>query len=592
MQKQITPPRITDRLYHWMPGLPELLHYNRKPLKRDLVAGLSVASVALPIGIAYAQLAGFNPVVGLYSTILPMIVYAFFGSSRQLIVGPDAATCAMITATLASLAIAGGDPGLYHALAVSLTLFTGLFCLLAGRLRLGFLADFLSRSVLMGLLNGVAITIIVGQLGKVFGIKVVGDTVVVQLISFFGNVQKPQWSTLLLSIGLVCIYVVLMLLWRKGPLALIVTAIAIIVSFTFDMAGKGVTVVGNIPSALPNLQWPSLPPESWGTLLPAAAALAFISFSGATLTGRSFAAKNGYDIDNNRELIALGAAHIASALSQGFAVSGADSRTAVNDAAGGKTRMAQIFAALAVLLALLALTSPLAYMPTAALGVILIVSAIRLIDFRTFIRLGKVSKSEFRIALATLLGVVLIGVMQGILLAILLSLIRFLTRTARPFDHRLGLIEPHGDFYELDHYPEAKEVPGLLFYRFDASLIFFNSDYFKQRVMEFMEASEVPVNWVVIDGRSMNNIDLTGALMLYDLGKSLAARGIVLALTGRAEQIMKWMRMRQGDGEAPPMRLFQNRRLALEAYRKTFRGYSRTAPDICASVVDPMKYSE
>jgi MFS superfamily sulfate permease-like transporter len=334
------------------------------------------------------------------------------------------------------------------------------------------------------------------------------------------------------------------------------------------MAGKGVALVGNIPSALPVLRLPALPPESWGTLLPAAAALAFISFCGATLTGRSFAAKNGYDIDSNREFTALGAAHIASALSQGFAVSGADSRTAVNDAAGGKTRMAQIFAALAILIALLALTEPLAYMPAAALGVILIVSSIRLIDVRTFVRLGKVSNSEFRIALATWLGVMLIGVMQGILLAILLSLIRFLTRTARPVDHRLGLIESQGDFYEIDHYPEAREVPGLLFYRFEASLIFFNADYFKQRVVELIESSEIPVRWVVVDGRSMNNIDLTGALMLYGLGKALAARGIVLALTGRAEQIMKWMRMQESDSESTSVRLFENRLLALEAYRE------------------------
>jgi len=559
--------RIMDWLADSMPGFTELLNYNRKPLKRDLIAGLSVAAVSLPVSIAYAQMAGFSPVVGLYSTILPMIVYAFFGSSRQLIVGPDAATCAMITATLASLAAADGDPDQYHALAVSLTLFTGFFCLLAGRFRFGFLADLLSRSILVGLLNGVAISIIVGQLGKIFGVSVAGNNVVGQLISFFEQVHKPQLSTLLLSIGLFSIYLVLMRLWRKGPLALIVAALAIVISFVFDMAGKGVAVVGEIPSALPVLRLPALPPESWGTLLPAAAALAFISFSSATLTGRSFAAKNGYDIDSNREFFALGLADIASALSQGFAISGADSRTAVNDAAGGKTRMVQIFAALAILLALLVLTSPLAYLPAAALGVILIVSAYKLIDFRIINKLRGVSASEFRIALVTLLAVVLIGVMQGILLAVLMALFRFLMRTARPVDHRLGLIESQGDFYELDHYPEAKEVPGLLFYRFEASLIFFNAGYFKQRVTELIETSEVPVRWVVIDGRSMNNIDLTGAMMLYDLGKALAARGIVLALTGRVGQIMKWMRMQQSDSNSPPVRLFQNRRLALEAYR-------------------------
>ncbi|MCL2310042.1 MAG: SulP family inorganic anion transporter [Proteobacteria bacterium] len=568
MRKLTVPPLIMDRLARWMPGLPELLSYNRKPLKRDLIAGLSVAAVCLPVSIAYAQLAGFSPVVGLYSTILPMIVYAFFGSSRQLIVGPDAATCAMIVATLTPLATASDNPDYYHALAVSLTLFTGLFCILAGRFRLGFLADLLSRSILVGLLNGVAVIIIVGQLGKVFGIAVEGKNVVRQLISFADKIQEPHWPTLLLSLGLALLYLVLIRFWRKGPSALIVAVVAVAVSFALDLAGMGVAVIGNIPSALPSLHWPALPPESWGTLLPAAAALAFISFSSATLTGRSFAAKNGYDIDSNKELYALGASNIASALSQGFAISGADSRTAVNDAAGGKTRMVQIFAALAILLVLLVLTSPLAHLPTAALGIILIFSAIKLTDFRIYAELYRVSASEFRIALVTLLAVVLIGVMPGILLAVLLALVRFLTRTARPVDYRLGLIESQGDFYEIEHYPEAKEIPGLLFYRFEASLIFFNANYFKQRVTELVETSETPVRWVVVDGRSINNIDLTGALALYDLGKTLAARGVVLALTGRAEKIMKWMRMQRGDNTSLPVRLFQNRRLALEAYRE------------------------
>ncbi|MDR2016271.1 MAG: SulP family inorganic anion transporter [Burkholderiales bacterium] len=557
-----------SRLTRWMPGLPELLSYNRKPLKRDVIAGLSVAAVCLPVSIAYAQLAGFSPVVGLYSTILPMMVYAFFGSSRQLIVGPDAATCAMITATLTPLMVAGSDPDYYHALAVSLTLFTGFFCLLAGRFRLGFLADLLSRSILMGLLHGVAIAIIVGQLGKVFGISAPGKNVVRQLISFFEQVQGLHWPTLALSLALIFLHVILIRCWRKGPSALIVVVVAIVASFSLDLAGKGVAVIGAIPSALPRLHWPALPPESWGTILPSAAALAFISFSSATLTARSFAAKNGYNIDDNKELVALGASNIASAVSQGFAISGADSRTAVNDAAGGKTRMVQIFAALAILLALLVLTSPLAHLPTAALGVVLIVSAIGLTDFKTYAKLREASRSEFRIALVTLLAVVFVGVMEGILLAVLLALTRFLMRTARPSDYRLGVIESQGDFYEIEHYPEAKEIPGLLFYRFEASLIFFNANYFKQRLTKMIRTSKTPVRWVVVDGRSINNIDLTGALMLYDLAKTLAARGIVLALTGRTEKIVKWMGMQRGGGESLPVRLFQNRRLALEAYHR------------------------
>ncbi|MDR1529278.1 MAG: SulP family inorganic anion transporter [Burkholderiales bacterium] len=559
---------VKNRLSRWMPGLPELLSYNRAPFKRDLIAGLSVAAVALPTSIAYAQLAGFSPVVGLYSTILPMIVYALFGSSRQLIVGPDAATCAMIMAALTPLVAATDDPEYYHALAVSLTLFTGFFCLLAGKFRLGFLADFLSRSILMGLLNGVAITIIIGQMAKIFGVPSSGGNGLAQLLVFFKQVIHTHIPTLLLSIGLCVLYFVLRHFWKKAPWALILAIVATLVSAIFEFSSHGVTVVGEISSALPTLRLPAFPLETWGTILSAAAALSLISFSSATLTGRVFAAKNGYEIDSNRELVALGVSNIASALSQGFAISGADSRTAVNDAAGGKTRMVQIFAALAILLALLLLTRFLTHMPTAALGVILIFSAIGLTDFSILRKLSSVSRSEFYIALITLLSVVLMGIMPGVLLAVSIAILRFLTRTARPADYRLGLIEGQKGFYEVDHYPEAKEVPGLLLYRFEASLIFFNAGYFRQRVMSLIDHSATPVRWLVIDGRSLNNIDLTGAMMLYELSKTLSARGIVIALTGRSEQITRWMRIHQVDDKEMNVRLFPNRRLAFRSFRR------------------------
>ncbi len=557
---------IIRRLGKWMPGLPELLSYNRAPLKRDAIAGLSVAAVALPTSIAYAQLAGFSPVVGLYSTILPMIVYAFLGSSRQLIIGPDAATCAMITASLMPLVIAHNDPEHYHALAVSLTLFTGFFCLLAARFRLGFLADFLSRSILMGLLNGVAITIIIGQLAKVFGVPSYGQSSIRQLISFFEQALSPHWPTLLLSIFLCALYFISRHFWKKAPWALILAATATLISMVFNLADYGVAVVGAIPSAIPKLHWPAFPIEAWGTILPAAAALALISFSSAVLTGRSFAAKNGYEVDNNRELAALGVANIASALSQGFAISGADSRTAVNDAAGGKTRMVQIFAAIAILLALLLLTKPLGHMPIASLGVILIFSAVGLLDLSMLRKLYGVSRAEFFIALITLLSVVLIGVMSGILLAVSMAILLFLTRTARPADHRLGLIEGQNDFFEVDHYSEAKEIPGLLFYRFEASLIFFNANYFRQRILQLIRQSATPVRWVVIDGRSLNNIDLTGAMMLDDLSRLLAQRGIVFAFSSRSEQVTKWAELNYREDAGKKIRVFGNRRQALEAF--------------------------
>jgi high affinity sulfate transporter 1 len=553
-----------------MPGLPEIVGYDRAFLKSDAAAGLSVAAIALPTGIAYAELAGFSPVIGLYSTIMPMIVYAFFGSSRQLIVGPDAATCAMITASLTPLIALSENvneaAAYYHALAVSLTLFTGVLCIVAARFRLGFLAELLSRPILMGLLNGVALTIIIGQLGKLIGVTTSGKDNISLLISFFFNLSNTHLPTLLLTLMLFFLYLVLRRKLPMIPIALTLAVAATLAGYLVDLEAWHVMTVGEIPASLPTLHFPAFPHESWGTILPAAGALAFISFGSATLTARSFAAKNGYEIDSNRELTALGAANIASALSQGFAISGADSRTAVNDAAGGKTRMAQIIAALAILVALLLFAAPLSHMPVAALGVILVISAVSLTDFATMKKLYTISRTEFHIALATFLAVVLIGVMPGILLAVCLAVLSFLMKTARPMDHKLGLMQTQRDFMEIDHYPDAKEVDHLLIYRFEASLIFINASYFRARVTELIESASTPVYWVIIDARSMNNIDLTGAAALYDLSRVLEAKGITIALAGRSEQFTKWMALHSLNQDTIKIRFFPDRHLAYDAF--------------------------
>ncbi|MBM3117639.1 SulP family inorganic anion transporter [Jeongeupia naejangsanensis] len=549
-------------LIRLLPGLPELVHYPRRHWRADVQAGLSVAAVALPVGVAYAQLAGFSPIVGLYSTILPMIVYALMGSSRQLVVGPDAATCAMIAATLMPLAAPGSEA--YMGLAVSLTLMAGLFCMLASRFRLGFLADFLSRPILAGLLNGVAINIIIGQLGKVSGLTLTGKDVIGQLLSLLEQLGRIHWPTLLLALATIAVYFIVKYRVPRGPAALVAMAGATLASGLFTLSQYGIAVVGPLPSGLPRLVWPSLPHEALGTLVPAAAALALISFSSAMLTGRSFAAKNGYDIDANREFMALGAADVASALSQGFAISGADSRTAVNDAAGGQTRMVSIVGAGALLLVLLVLTKPLAVLPIAALGAILIASAIGLMDLRGLIALRRYSRAEFNIALATLSGVVIIGVMPGILMAVGLALLRFLAQVARPSDQLFGRIGDRDGFYELAHYPEAKPVPGLLIYRFESPLTFFNADFFRQRLQALVH--EQQPRWVVIDAVSIGDVDLTGAMAVRSLQKQLAEHGIVLALAGRTAQMLEWLRQRGIAVESTGIRFYPSRHAALAAY--------------------------
>ena len=553
-----------NKFLHWLPGLAELIHYRREYWRTDVAAGLSVAAVALPVSIAYAELAGFSPVVGLYSTMLPMIIYAFAGSSRQLIVGPDAATCAMISATLAPLAHPMSEH--YLGLAVTLTLLAGLFCLIAGRFQLGFVVDFLSRPILTGVMNGVAISIIVGQIGKVTGVHITGNNLLSEVDSFLMQTHLIQWRTVLFSGALAAVYLVIKKFLPKAPAALLLMGIAIGITFAFDLPRRmDLAVVGHIPSGFPTLHWPVLPFDALGTLIPAAAGLALISFNSTMLTARSFAARNGYSIDANREFYALGAADIASALSQGFAISGADSRTAVNDASGGKTRMVSIIGALSILCVLLFFTRPLAWMPSAALGVILILASVSLLDFKSLWRVRKLNKTEFWIAVSTIAGLQIIGVMPGILLAVLLALMHFLAQVARPADQELGYIDGQEGFFELEDYPAARPLTGLIVYRFESPLTFFNADYFRKRIIQLVDRAETPVYWVVIDTISLGDIDVTGVLTLTELGQTLYARNITLAMAGRAKRTQRLI-----DDFAPPncrqILFFPTRLAALSAY--------------------------
>src|SRR4029077_10018649 len=346
-------------------------------LRHDVVAGVSVAAVALPTAIAYAELIGFEPVWVLYSAILPLLVYAIFGTSRHLIVNPDAATCAMIGTTLMPLAAHANS---LTSLSVMLALFTGIFCILAGLLRLGFVADFLAKPILVGFLNGVAIHIFLGQIGKVFGFSMKSHGIVPSLLEF---IQKlPQTHLATLAVGVLTIGV--MLAGRRWlprwPAPLLAVIFAVVLVYSMGLEGKGVAVVGQVPPGLPRLRWPEFEPEFIVPLLGGALGVALLSFSNAIVVARSFAAKGRYEVDVNQEFIALGACQIAAGLSQGFAISGADSRTAMNYASGGKSQVSAVVAAGMMAAVLMFLTVPLGFLPKAALGAVLIVAAIGLFD--------------------------------------------------------------------------------------------------------------------------------------------------------------------------------------------------------------------
>ena len=509
------------------PGLETFTRYDRSWLRPDLGAGLSVAAIALPVGIAYSELVGVPAVIGMYSAIFPLLAYALFGSSRQLMTGPDAATCIIVAASLGPLA--GGDPERYLALMVLLSLMTGVLYIIAGFARLGFIADFLSRPILTGYLNGIALIIMVGQLQKLFGYHGEATDFFPKLAEFFYTLDQSHMPTLVLSLGLLAALIILRRTVPKLPVALIVVVAGIVLVTVLDLEQSGVAILGSVPAGLPSLHFSLFDSSALTTLLLDAAGIVLVSFTSGVLTAKSFARRNRYEIDANQELVAFGASNLASGLAQGFPVTGADSRTAVNNAMGGKTQLVGIVAAGTMLLVLFFLTGPLAYIPTAALAAVIMVSAFGLFDFAELRDLYQISRRELLLSAGTTLGVLILGVLPGVLLTVLLSLLWLLFVVSRPHDAVLGRVKEIKGFHDIADYPEATTIPGLILYRFDANLVFFNADYFRGRVREIIAAAEKPVEWFVLDASSINVVDATAIQKIDEIREELTDRGIVLA---------------------------------------------------------------
>jgi len=530
------------------PGLASLLDYRREWWRADLRAGLSVAAVALPVAIAYAALAGVSPIAGLYSCILPMLVYALFGSSRQLMIGPDAATCAVIAAVVTPLA--AGDPVRHWQLVVVLTLMTGIWCLLGSRLRFGTLADFLSQPILMGLLNGVAITIMVGQLARIFGFHYADRGLIERLANSFEYLRQMHGPTVGISL-LTLLCLLLLRRWQPAwPGTLLVMAACALLSFGLDLQQFEVQTLGPLASGLPNVQWSAFPPSLLRELVMPSLNLALVSFVSMMLTARSFAAKRDYEIDADQEFRALGLANIAAAFSQGFAISGAASRTAVNDAAGGMSQMVSVVAALAIGSVTFFLVTPLQYIPLATLGVVLLVSAASLTDFPSLWALRRSDPGAFALAWITLLAVLTVGVMPGIALAVLLGLFQFLRSMMRPSDQLLG-VDASGVVHALGHNRGIHAIPHVVVYRFNASLSYFNAPYFKRRVLASLRQAPQPPSLIIVDAVScFSHLDISVMSMLADLQRALQQQGCRLWLAGRRTTLTRWLHLagiEQGD---------------------------------------------
>ena len=517
------------RLRRLVPGLALLRHYDPGWLSADVIAGVSVAAVAVPIAIAYAQLAGVPPAHGLYASILPLLAYAAFGSSRQLIMAPDAATCAIVAATV--LPLAGADPHRYVSLTAALAIATGIVCIAAGLARLGFLTNFLARPILTGYLNGIAISIIVGQLGRLFGFQLKPGGFFVVVADFLSKLAQTHWPTLAIGLGMFALLRVLKRAAPRVPAPLVALGLGIVLAVFLKLDQRGVALLGAIPAGLPPLSFPHVQRTDLTPLALGALGLALISYNSAMVTARGFALKNRYDIDSNQEFIALGVADIGAGLLQGFAISGADSRTAVNDSVGGKSQLTGVVAAILLVAVLLFFTGPLAFLPVTVLAAVLINAALGLFDVQNLLWLRRVSPQEFRLSIVTLLGVITVGVLPGVVVAVGLALVQLLARASHPHDAELGRLPGIDGYRNISGHREATTLPGVVIYRFDASVLFFNADYFKARVRTVVDAAQPKPRWLVIDAGTIALIDITGAAVLKEVFEDLTREGIEVALT-------------------------------------------------------------
>ncbi len=548
------------------PGLAKLLHYDRADFPHDLIAGLSVAAVALPVGVAYAQLAGFNPAVGLYASILPLIAYAIFGTSRQLIVGPDAATCALVASAVAP--IAGGDQKLYLSLSITLTLLAGLLCILARFLRLGALADFLSKPILVGFLNGVALSIILGQIGKIFGFSIDAGGIVPRLIEFVSKIGQTHLLTLVVGVATFAIVLAAPKFLRKMPAALVAMIIVAGATKFLGLDYHGVKTVGAVPAGLPWIGLPAIPFDHLRELFDDACGLALVTFSSMMLTSRSFASKNRYEIDVDREFAALGAANIAAAISQSFAVSGADSRTAMSDASGGRTQVTGLVTAATVAMVLIFFTGPLQYVPIAALGAILVKAALSLIDITTLKLLFKMDRQEFALSILATLGVVAVGAIHAILIVVILAILRFIKLMSRPKVEVLGTVEGMPGLHFVGRHSIAKTFPGICLFRFNAPIVFFNAPFFKREVLAAASVDAANLKWFVMDMIPVSMVDSTGLFTVRDVVKSLRESGVTFVAAGRQTEWEDWLRKHHLDFDQGKILMFPTLRAAIKAFQR------------------------
>ena len=527
-----------ERADSLLPIIGVLGSYRRAWLTRDALAAVTICAVLVPQALAYGQLAGLSPVAGLYAALAPLILYPLFASSRRLMVGPESGLAILTAVALAPLAALGSAR--FAVLAAMLALLTGAALVLAGALRLGFLADFFSRPVLLGFINGVAVIIIVTQLPKFLGITVHTDSTLGTLWQIVTHLSDAQWRTIVLGLILLAVLGLLQRFARRIPGALVVLLVGGAAVAWLGLASKGVSVIGNVPAGLPGLSVPHVSLGDIGTLLPMAGGLAFVGFAQSILTARALAEHHGEEVQANDELIALGVGNIGAALLHGFPSSSSQARTAVAENAGMKTQVAQIAAGLLVVGFLLWLTGLLHDVPSVALAAILMFAAAGLIDVAALTKLYRQDRPEFAVAIATFAGVVVLGMLVGILTAVFLSLALLIARISRPRAVVIGAVDGAEGFHELAPDQGLEAASGVVVYRFDAPLFFGNADYFVANAARVFD--DATPRRLVLDLEGVAFIDVTAARALKRLLAHVLSADAELCLARTRQPVLDQMR--------------------------------------------------
>jgi high affinity sulfate transporter 1 len=546
-----------------LPGVATLRGYQPSWWRGDVLAGLTVAAYLVPQVMAYAALAGLPPVTGLWAILAPLALYALLGSSRQLSVGPESTAALMTAAVVAPLA--AGDPARYAALAAALAIMVGLLCLIAYAARLGFVADLLSKPILVGYLAGVAVIMIVGQLGKLTGVPVEGDSIPAELVSFAANLTEMDPATAVFGAAVLALLLLGHRFFPRLPTPLIAMLLATVAVLAFDLRAHGIAVVGAVPHGLPAPALPDLT-DLRHLLLPAVGVLV-VGYTDMVLTARAFAVRGGQQVDANQELLALGAANLGAGVLRGFPISSSGSRTALAVAAGGRTQVYSLVALACVVAVLLFAGPGLALFPTAALGAIVVYAATRLVDVAGFRRLAAFRRTELLLALAAFAGVLVFDILYGVLLAVGLSVAEMLYRVARPHDAVQGFVPGLAGMHDIDDYPDATTVPGLVVYRYDSPLFFANAEDFRRRALAAVDGRGEPVVWFVLNAEANVEVDSTGLGALEELRAELTGRGVVFALARVKQDLLTALDAYGLTAAIGPERIFPTLPTAVAAYR-------------------------